>query len=52
MWPKIGCHGDVLLSDRKINDLLVIPSMISTNPENVVKIGPVDSEIYWSKLNH
>jgi len=34
----IGCHGSVPLSDRKANVRLIIPTHLSTNPENLVKI--------------
>ena len=33
------------LSDRKIDQQIIKPSHTSTNPQNLLKIGPADSEI-------
>jgi len=46
--PNIGAkQRSFSLSDRKISDvgLIINPSHMSTNPENLVKIGPVYSDI-------
>ena len=40
------------LSDHKMNERLMKHSHTSTNPENLVKIGTVDSEITDDNLDH
>jgi len=46
-WPHNWLPWQRPLSDHKMNERLLKPSRTSTNTENLVQIGPVDSETTW-----